>query len=129
MFSCLMVGQSEKHVDFRFPGVNLGCVLTASNPLCRECEVVRRHRAFQIVDIIRTVVHDRAGGRIPNYFVSDYSSVHPCAVRKFMNKPVDDYWFPCSVHILQLAMREAVSQCISNNCGRETGADEESSMI
>lgn len=54
-------------------------------------------------------------------FLSESASVKKAAIKKLMNmEDGDDFWFPCSVHFCQLAMKEVLRQFSS---GRNVGDD------
>lgn len=77
----------------------------------------RGHSANELCKVMGEVVVDRLGHRVPDFFVSDSAPVNKAAVRMFMvNKEGDDFWFPCSVHFMQLAMREAVEEYLNGSC-------------
>lgn len=60
-------------------------------------------------NVLRNAINQRRGKRNPNYFVSDSAPNNKAAVRLLMgNQGGNDFWFPCAVHFLQLAMRESV---------------------
>lgn len=81
----------------------------------------RRHTANEVRQIIGRVVRERPNKRTPDYFLSDSARVNPAAVRKFMqNDGGDDYWFPCSIHFMQLAMRDAVLQFLNRSVSSPT---------
>lgn len=80
------------------------------------------HGAVELSRVIGNVVAQRLGKRVPNFFLSDSAPVNKAAVRLYMlNKDGDDFWFPCSVHFMQLAMREAVECFLNGSCTRSLG--------
>ncbi len=70
------------------------------------------HSALDVAQFLRDVIQKRLAGHEPNYLISDSAPVNKAAVRIYRDQSGDDFWFPCSVHFCQLAMREAVHEYI-----------------
>lgn len=80
-----------------------------------------RHTANYVCGVISRVVSESLGRRVSDYFVSYSATVNKADIRKYMNNDRDDdYWFPCSVHFCQLAVKEAVTSFL---IGRPTTQD------
>lgn len=57
--------------------------------------------------------------------VSDSAATNKATTRKYMNyNGGDDYWFPCSVRICQLAMKEAVKSFLNGTITTQDCASE-----
>eukprot|EP00171_Calliarthron_tuberculosum_P023067 IDg23067t1 len=88
-------------------------------------DVSRGHTADDVCAILKCVVQKRLGNQMPTYFLSDSAPVNKSAVRKLMhNDGGDDFWFPCSVHFAQLAMREAVTSFLTGGTISDSGDDD-----
>ena len=69
----------------------------------------RTHSGADLYKIISRVVAECLGNVKPAYFVSDSAPNNKAAARQFMmENEGGEHWFPCSVHFMQLAMKEAV---------------------
>lgn len=98
--------------------------------------MTRGHTAQYLCDVLKQVVQKRLGGRTPTFFLSDSASVNKAAVKLLMGvNEGDDYWFPCSVHFCQLAMKEAVTHFLTaeeigdNSDNVDWGALDDDAMI
>lgn len=80
------------------------------------------HTTRHVCDIIRTVISERVGARIPKYFLSDSAPVKKLAVRMYMGRDGDEYWFPCGIHFCQLAMKESLPEYLSVGTVMETNS-------
>ena len=83
--------------------------LELKNRCIGNFKVSTSHFASDIAGIISEVIRDRIGSRKPSYFVTDSAPISKAAVRIFMGDSGYESSFPCAVHFVHLAMREARS--------------------
>lgn len=62
--------------------------------------MLRGQSASDVCYVISKVVRDRLGNRTVKYFVSSSPPVNKAAVREFNDTPVEEHWFPWSMHFL-----------------------------
>lgn len=62
----------------------------------------------KIAVVVDDVVIKRLRKLFSWYFESYFAVLSKAAVRLYFNDQGDDYWFPCSVHFAQFAMRDDV---------------------
>ena len=73
------------------------------------------HSASDIAGIIFEVIRDRIGSPKPSYLGTDSAPANKAAVHIFMGDSGDESLFPCAVHFVQLAMREAVQDYLNGS--------------
>ena len=78
--------------------------------MCREFLHERRSFIERFDNVLSKVIRGRLGGHCLDYFISDSNPCNKAEIRKFMDCQIGyDFWIPCSVHFVLLAMRESVT--------------------
>ena len=71
--------------------------------------MTRTHSSGDLRQIISRAVGESLGDVKSAYFVSDSATNNKEVVRQFMmENEGNEHWFPCSVHFMQMAIKEAV---------------------